>query len=96
MADEQRSAREAAATPRNAGRQGPASAGLFRVARCKFCMDKIDYIDYKDVRTLAPFVPDRGKILCGDFRRVRPASAQAADGNQARAAACALIPCVTD
>lgn len=30
---------------------------------CKFCADKIDYIDYKDVKLLAPFVPDRGKVL---------------------------------
>jgi small subunit ribosomal protein S18 len=30
---------------------------------CKFCADKIDYIDYKDVKLLGPFVPERGKIL---------------------------------
>jgi small subunit ribosomal protein S18 len=37
---------------------------LFRRRKvCKFCADKIDYIDYKDVRMLTPFVPDRGKIL---------------------------------
>ncbi len=30
---------------------------------CKFCADKIDYIDYKDVKTLGGFVPERGKIL---------------------------------
>ena len=30
---------------------------------CKFCSEKIDYIDYKDVKTLSAFVPDRGKIL---------------------------------
>jgi small subunit ribosomal protein S18 len=30
---------------------------------CKFCADKIDYIDYKDVKTLTAFVPERGKIL---------------------------------
>ena len=30
---------------------------------CKFCADKIDYIDWKDVKLLAPFVPERGKIL---------------------------------
>src|SRR5262245_4948367 len=30
---------------------------------CKFCSDKIDYIDYKDVKTLTGFVPERGKIL---------------------------------
>jgi small subunit ribosomal protein S18 len=30
---------------------------------CKFCADKIDYIDYKDVKTLSGFVPERGKVL---------------------------------
>ncbi len=30
---------------------------------CKFCSERIDYIDYKDVKTLIGFVPDRGKIL---------------------------------
>jgi len=28
---------------------------------CKFCADKIDYIDYKEL--LGPFAPERGKIL---------------------------------
>ena len=37
--------------------------GLFRRRKvCKFCADKIDYINYKDVRLLAPFLPERGKI----------------------------------
>ena|SRR5689334_17720837 len=30
---------------------------------CKFCVEKIDYIDYKDSRMLGQFVPERGKIL---------------------------------
>jgi small subunit ribosomal protein S18 len=30
---------------------------------CKFCADKIDYVDYKDVKLLGQFVPERGKIL---------------------------------
>ncbi len=30
---------------------------------CKFCADKIDDINYKDVKLLASFVPERGKIL---------------------------------
>ena len=37
--------------------------GFFRRRRvCKFCAEKIDYINYKDVRLLAPFLPERGKI----------------------------------
>jgi small subunit ribosomal protein S18 len=30
---------------------------------CKFCADKINYIDYKDVKLLSGFVPERAKIL---------------------------------
>jgi small subunit ribosomal protein S18 len=38
--------------------------GLFRRRKvCKFCADKIDDINYKDVKLLQPFVPERGKIL---------------------------------
>ena len=37
--------------------------GIFRRKRvCRFCVDKIDYINYKDVRLLMPLVPERGKI----------------------------------
>lgn len=50
---------------RDAGR---AAAGQkkFTVRRkrvCRFCQDKVDYIDYKDIRTLQQFTPERGKIL---------------------------------
>ena len=30
---------------------------------CKFCADKIDDINYKDVKLLASFVPERAKIM---------------------------------
>jgi small subunit ribosomal protein S18 len=30
---------------------------------CKFCTDKIDDINYKDVRLLGQFVAERGKIV---------------------------------
>jgi small subunit ribosomal protein S18 len=30
---------------------------------CKFCQEKIDMIDYKDVRLVSGFVAERGKIL---------------------------------
>jgi small subunit ribosomal protein S18 len=30
---------------------------------CRFCADKTEFIDYKDMRTLRAFVTDRGKIL---------------------------------
>jgi len=30
---------------------------------CRFCTEKIDYIDYKDAKLLTAFIPERGKIL---------------------------------
>src|SRR5918999_320987 len=30
---------------------------------CKFCADKVDLVDYKDVRRLRSFVTERGKII---------------------------------
>ena len=37
---------------------------LFRRRKvCKFCADKIDDINYKDVKLLSGFVPERGKVL---------------------------------
>ena len=30
---------------------------------CKPCADKIDHIDYKDIKLLSQFVPERGKLL---------------------------------
>ena len=38
--------------------------GFFRRRKvCKFCADKIDDINYKDVKLLTSFVPERGKVL---------------------------------
>ena len=43
--------------------EGRPRGGFFRRRRvCKFCAEKIDYINYKDVRLLTPFLPERGKI----------------------------------
>ena len=30
---------------------------------CRFCLDKVDLIDYKDVKLLTSYIPERGKIL---------------------------------
>jgi small subunit ribosomal protein S18 len=53
---------------KSAGRGGDKAQGqrrgLFRRRKvCKFCADKIDDINYKDVKLLQPFVPERGKVL---------------------------------
>lgn len=30
---------------------------------CKFCVDKVELIDYKDIKRLRNFVSERGKII---------------------------------
>jgi len=30
---------------------------------CRFCVDKVDFIDYKRTEMLSPFIQERGKIL---------------------------------
>jgi small subunit ribosomal protein S18 len=62
--------------PPREGRSGPPGSGgpgggprrgkrqYFRKKKvCRFCVEKIDFIDYKKVEMLQPFVQDRGKIL---------------------------------
>ena len=70
---------------------------LFRRRKvCKFCADKIDDINYKDVKLLGPFVPERGKILprrisgtCATHQRKLQTAIK-------RARQLALIPYVTE
>jgi len=46
---------------------GPAKRGKRSFVRkkkvCRFCVDKVDYIDYKKAEILSPFIQERGKIL---------------------------------
>jgi len=57
--------------PRRDSRGGPGGPGgreggrkFFRRKKvCKFCVEKIDSINYKDVRLLSGFVAERGKIV---------------------------------
>jgi small subunit ribosomal protein S18 len=77
--------------------QGQRRGGLFRRRKvCKFCADKIDDINYKDVKLLQPFVPERGKILprrisgtCAMHQRKLRTAIM-------RARVIALLPYVTD
>ncbi len=88
--------------PKGAGekgqrRGGSGGGGMFRRRRvCKFRSEKIDYIDYKDVRLLLQFIPERGKI---QPRRLSGTSAKWQRKLQLaikRARELALIPYVTD
>ena len=70
---------------------------MFRRRRiCKFCADHIDHISYKDVKLLAGFVPERGKIqprrisgTCATHQRKLQTAIK-------RARQLALIPYVTE
>lgn len=69
----------AAPTPAAPRPQGPASGGagprpggppkrgkrsfVRKKKVCRFCVDKVDFIDYKKADILAPFIQERGKIL---------------------------------
>jgi small subunit ribosomal protein S18 len=51
---------------RGSGPGGPGGKKKFFYRRkrvCKFCVEKIEYIDFKDIKTLQQFIPERGKIL---------------------------------
>jgi small subunit ribosomal protein S18 len=63
---------------------------------CSFCVEKIDYIDYKEVSRLRRFVSDRGKILprrvtgtCARHQRPLTVALE-------RARAIALLPYTTE
>ena len=76
------------------GRRG--GGGFRRPRTCRFCADKIDYIDYKDVRQLMMAIPERGKIqprrlsgTCAKHQRKLTTAIK-------RARQLALIPYATD
>ena|SRR5436309_10354131 len=43
--------------------RGGARGRMRRRKVCRFCVDKVDLIDFKDVKLLQNFIPERGKIL---------------------------------
>ena len=74
----------------------PRGGGFRRRRVCRFCVDKIDYIDYKDVRVLMMSIPERGKIqprrisgTCAKHQRKLTTAIK-------RARQLALIPYATD
>ena len=81
-------------------RQGGGPSGGRRFVRprrsCKFCADKVDYMDYTDTRTLSGYIPERGKILprrisgvCTPHQRMLATAIK-------RARNAALLPYATD
>ena len=52
--------------PRPGGPGGPKRGKRNFVRKkkvCRFCVDKVDLIDYKKAEILSPFIQDRGRIL---------------------------------
>ncbi len=47
----------------SSGSRGPKKQFVRRRKVCKFCVERIDKIDYKDYRLLQQFVAERGKII---------------------------------
>ena len=45
------------------GGRGGGGRRMHRRRVCRFCIDKVDLIDFKDVRLLQNYLPERGKIL---------------------------------
>jgi small subunit ribosomal protein S18 len=58
-----RDGKPAAGAAGRGGKEGGKRYFFRRRKVCKFCADKIDYVDYKDVKLLSAFVPERGKVL---------------------------------
>ena len=63
---EQRSGRPIAASQRPTGSDKAIATGKKQYFRrkkvCRFCVERIDDINYKDVRMLSSFISERGKI----------------------------------
>jgi small subunit ribosomal protein S18 len=67
MAEEKRGGRPVASSQRPTGGDKAIVSNkrqFFRRRKvCKFCVEKIDYIDYKDAKLLSQFISERGKIV---------------------------------
>lgn len=81
---------------RGGDKGGPRRSMFRRRKVCKFCTDKVDYIDYKDVRLLAPFVPERAKILPRRISGVCAMHQRKLQTAIKRARQLALVPYLTD
>ena len=80
--------------PMQGGRGG--GRRMHRRRICRFCIEKVDLIDFKDVRLLQNYIPERGKILprrisgnCATHQRMLAEAIK-------RARNIALLPYTTD
>jgi len=81
---------------RGAEKGGPRRSMFRRRKVCKFCTDKIDFIDYKDVKMLQPFIPERAKIIPRRISGVCAMHQRTLQTAIKRARLLALLPYVTD
>lgn len=87
---------------RGPGAGGPGGPGgkkkfFYRRKRvCKFCVEKLEYIDYKDVKMLQQFIPERGKILPRRISGTCALHQRKLQNAIKRARTVALIPFATD
>src|SRR5512132_3771569 len=80
-----------------AGQQGGKKKFFYRRKRvCKFCVEKLEYIDYKDVKTLMQFIPERGKILPRRISGTCALHQRKLQNAIKRARIAALLPFATD
>ena len=80
-----------------AGQQGGKKKFFYRRKRvCKFCVEKIEYIDYKDLKTLQQFIPERGKILPRRISGTCALHQRKLQNAIKRARIAALLPFATD
>lgn len=81
------------------GPGGPGGKKKFFYRRkrvCKFCVEKIELIDYKDVKMLQQFIPERGKILPRRISGTCALHQRKLQNAIKRARTMALIPFATD
>jgi small subunit ribosomal protein S18 len=74
----------------------PGHSRVRRRRECRFCKEKIDLIDYKNVELLSAFIPERGKILPRRLSGVCAPHQRRLTRAIKRARTMALLPYVTD
>lgn len=79
------------------GQQGGKKKFFYRRKRvCKFCVERIEYVDFKDVKMLQQFIPERGKILPRRISGTCALHQRKLQNAIKRARIMALIPFMTD
>ena len=79
------------------GPQGGKKKFFYRRKRvCKFCVEKIEYVDFKDVKMLQQFIPERGKILPRRISGTCALHQRKLQNAIKRARIAALLPFATD